>query len=69
MYFKGSMKYYRRLDNLKNRGKKEKKNTKLKHLYMWTLRNAHYVLFEEVLKEVESCWNRGLSASNMLMTP
>lgn len=54
---------------MKNRGKKEKKNTKLKHLYMWTLRNAHYVLFEEVLKEVESCWNRGLSASNMLMTP
>ena len=37
------MKYYRRLDNLGNRGKKEEKNTKLKQLYMWTLRNAQYV--------------------------
>ena len=63
------MKYYRRLDNLENRGKKEEKNTKLKQLYMWTLRNAQYVLFEEVLKEARLCWNRVPNASNMFMIP
>lgn len=63
------MKHYRRLDNLENRGKKEKKNTKLKYLYMWTLRNAQYVLFEEVLKDARPCWNRVPSANNMFMIP